>query len=287
MSRKQTLAKKPPRSRGRTIFLGFLGTVATLYLAILTYHFAVPPTAKANKNVLEQCRILCMQFGLIPTGHIANDARAYLEVFKPWDLSADLTEVLSDSEFEPQPTQTHPLLGRTAPNFELRDDRDQPHSLNEFLATGPTVIVFYYGYSCSHCVAQLFAINDDIKHFRELGANVVALSSDSTQETAEKFAKYGRFDFPTLSDPNNSVAQKYGTFTPAQNGNDEDLQHGTFLVSQAGKVLWAYTGPSPFTDNKTLLFLIAKEHGRMPTKSTPAQSTIPAKQVVEQPADRS
>lgn len=287
MSRTQTLAKKPARSRGRTVFLGFLGTVATAYLLILTYHWTVPPTAKANRNLLDQCRVLCQQFGLIPTGHVANDARAYLEVFKPWDLSADLTEVLSDSEFDPQPTMQHPLLGRTAPNFELRDDRGDSHSLKDLLASGPTVVVFYYGYGCSHCVAELFAINNDIKHFRELGANVVALSSDSPQVTAEKFAKYGRFDFLTLSDTNNSIAQKYGTFTPAQKGKDEDLQHGTFLISQEGKVLWAFTELSPFTDNKSLLYLLAKEQGRMPAQPAPAQQSDPAKQVVEQSADRS
>lgn len=272
MSRTQTPAKKPARPRGRTIFLGFLGTIATLYLVILAYHFAVPPSAEAsrNKHLLDQCRVLCQQFGLIPTGHVANDARAYLELYKPWDMSGDLKEILSDSGFEPQPTQQHPLLGKLAPDFRLLDDREQPHSLTEFSQSGPTVVVFYYGYGCSHCVAQLFAINDDIKHFRELGANVVAISADTPQQTAEKFAKYGRFDFPTLSDPNNAVAQQFGTYTPAQKGKDEDLLHGTFVINRDGQVLWAETGLSPFTDNKTLLFLIAKEQS---TRSKPTQQT--------------
>jgi len=173
------------------------------------------------------------------------------------------------------------LLGKLAPDFRLLDDREQPHSLTEFSKDGPTVVVFYYGYGCSHCVAQLFAINDDIKHFRELGANVVAISADTPQQTAVKFAKYGRFDFPTLSDPDNKVAQQYGTYTPAQKGKDEDQLHGTFLVNREGKVLWAETGLSPFTDNKTLLFLIAKEQARLPAKSTSTQS------IVEQSADAS
>jgi peroxiredoxin len=239
----------------------------------------VPPAAKANKHLLERCRELCQYFGLVPTGHVANDARAYLELFKPWDLSGDLTEILSDEDFEPSPSQKHPLLGKTAPDFRLSDDRGEWHSLSELRREGPTVVVFYYGYGCSHCVAQLFAIDKDIRHFRELGANVVALSADSTQQTAEKFAEYGRFEFPVLSDTNNAVAQKYGTFTPAQKGKDEDLLHGTFLISREGKLLWAYTGLSPFTDNQTLLYLLAKEQGRMPVKPAPA------KQVVEQSAE--
>ncbi len=268
MTQKNRLSAMRSRVRGRTVFLGFLGSVAATYALLLAYHFTVPPKAKANANLLEQCRLLCQELGLIPTGHVANDARAYLEIFKPWQLSDDLAAELSDSEFEPSPTQSHPLVGHTAPDFQLVDDRGNSHSLKQLLSDGPTVIVFYYGYGCSHCVAQLFAIDKDIRHFHELGANVVALSADSSQETADKFAKYGRFGFPTLSDSNNSVAQKYGTFVPAQTEKDEDLQHGTFIISKDGRVLWAYIGPTPFIDNKSLLFLLAKEQERLPTPAS-------------------
>ena len=49
------------------------------------------------------------------------------------------------------------------------------------------VLVFYYGYHCNHCVGQLFALHDDISKFRELGAEVVAVSADPPEWTRERW----------------------------------------------------------------------------------------------------
>lgn len=257
--------KPAPRSRGTKLFLGFLGTVATLYFVILSYHLAVPPKTVQGESPLDQCRRVCMELGIVPTGHIANDARAYLNAFHSKKLSDELSVLLSDADFDPVPSQEHPLLGQPAPRFGLFNDRGERVWLKDSLIQGPTVVVFYYGYGCSHCVAQLFAINDDLKHFRELGANVIALSPDSPQDTAEQFAKYGRFDFPVVSDPDNKAAERYSTLLPAKSGRPEDQLHGTFVINREGNVIWAYRGPTPFLDNKTLLYVLA---GAVPTPVT-------------------
>ncbi|TXT17265.1 MAG: hypothetical protein FD138_4609 [Planctomycetota bacterium] len=41
MNPKLTPAKQTPRSRGRTIFLSFFGTVSAIYLVILTYQAVI------------------------------------------------------------------------------------------------------------------------------------------------------------------------------------------------------------------------------------------------------
>jgi peroxiredoxin len=110
----------------------------------------------------------------------------------------------------------------------------------------------------------LFALSDDIQKFRELGAEVVAVSADPPKETRERFQQYGEFAFPVLSDPGNKVAREYGVFQPAREGREEILQHGTFVIGRDGIVAWAQCGDEPFTGNRTLLYELARLEGRLP-----------------------
>jgi peroxiredoxin len=158
-----------------------------------------------------------------------------------------------------------PFLARPhGPPFDLADHREQHYQLDRLLAKGPVVLVFYYGYYCNHCVGQLFALSDDIQKFRELGAEVVAVSADPPKQTRERFRQYGEFAFPILSDPGNKVCREYGVFQPAREGREEILQHGTFVLGRDGIVAWAQCGDEPFTGNKTLLYELARLEGRLP-----------------------
>lgn len=256
---------RPPVRIGRQLFLMFLGFITVFYGVILAYHMLVPRRSatepnEARANLLEQCRELCLAYGLVPTGHIANDAKAYLRSEKNRPLVEPLYEIL-ESKFEPQATQDHPLLGKIAPAFELPDDREQVVTLSSLLNEGPVVVVFYYGYHCNHCVGQLFGLNEDLPRFNEMGTRVVAISADAPELTAKRFAEYGRFDFPVLADKDNHVAELFGTFRPEREGEPEKLLHGTFVLDGTGQVLWANTGNKPFLDNKTLLAVIARHHG--------------------------
>lgn len=146
----------------------------------------------------------------------------------------------------------HPLIGLRAPEFSLLDIDGRQVSLSELNQNGPVVVVFYYGYWCSHCVAQLFALNEDIKRFEELATSVVAVSPDSPNDTAEKFGKYGRFDFPVLSDAKHIAAAAYDVYA----ARTEDFKHGTFLIDRNGIVVWANTGGAPFTEFEALLEVV-------------------------------
>jgi len=191
---------------------------------------------------------------LTPEPNLAAEGRHDLprRYFKP--LSGPLEALISDPEYQPVPTQTHHLLGQPAPDFTLLDVENKQWTLAEHLTEGPVVLVFYYGYNCNHCVSQLFGLHKDIEKFRELGARVVAVSADPPELTRERFKKYGAFAFPVLSDRGNAVAEKYGTFIPSpKEGEDGDLEHGTFVISRQGKIVWANAGDSPFTENRTLL----------------------------------
>ncbi len=49
------------------VFLGFLGIITCFYAVILIYHSAKPPetVAEDDDSILEQCRQLFMQYGLV------------------------------------------------------------------------------------------------------------------------------------------------------------------------------------------------------------------------------
>jgi peroxiredoxin len=175
-----------------------------------------------------------------------------------------LDTLLAESREKSLPTLAHPLLNQSAPTFELRDHNSQKQSLSEHLSRGPVVVVFYYGYYCNHCVSQLFALQDDIAKFRELGAEIMAISADTPQQTTKKFAKYGQFTFPVLSDPENKTAEAYSIYAPAREGKKERLLHGTFVLDRDGVVRWCHYGDAPFTANATLLVELAKIQGRLP-----------------------
>lgn len=245
-------------SVGSRILIGFLLLVAILYGAIVVYHVTHPDSRAAADSFLERCRKTCLKYGLVPTGNLRRDAREYLKA-----VGADASQSRSgrwktEPDFVPVASQPHPLLGQPAPEFGLADDRGELRELRTLVGRGPVVVVFYYGFQCSHCVAQLYGLDDDLEQFRELGAGIVALSADPSEETAKKLDQYGRFGFPVLSDPDNRIAELYGVFTRGTDEHDEDLQHGTFLIDRQGTVVWAYRGYEPFVDNATLLKLLAK-----------------------------
>jgi peroxiredoxin len=189
-----------------------------------------------------------------PPPDLAAEAESDLDRrnFRP--LSGPLDALLADPAYKSVPTQAHPLLGRPAPDFTLADTTGTPVTLADRLKAGPVVLVFYYGYHCDHCVSQLFGLHKDIAKFREVGAEVLAVSADPNDLTRERFKTYGAFSFPVLADPGNAVATTYGTYAPAAKaGASGQLMHGTFVIDRRGRVLWANRGPEPFTENRTLL----------------------------------
>lgn len=257
--------------RGARWFLLGLGLVSLLYSALVTYHLTTPrKVVIAETDWLERCRESCLAYGLIPTGNVRKDAEAYLAAVRKNPLTEAMINILEDRAYAVEPSQAHPLVGRPAPAFTLPDHQGRPTSLDSIREGGPVIVVFYYGYGCSHCVAQLIALDQELDYFRQLGARIVAISSDSPAHTTEKYKEYGEFHFPVLADEDNQVATLYETYVPAMDDAVEMRDHGTFVIDHNGIVRWANIGPSPFLDNKTLLLTLADAEGLRPKVTIPS-----------------
>lgn len=256
----------PSREWGTRAFLGFLFVIACAYATMLIYHVSRPPgTVAEDDGIMERCRQICLRYGLVSTGNVRKDAETYLNVVQQRPLTQGLAQILAETEFLPTPSQEHRLLNQTAPEFVLANDSGKLQSLSDLSNSRPVVVVFYLGYGCSHCVAQLIALDKDLHYFRELDADIVAISSDEPSHTAERYEEYGRFHFPVLADVDNQVAQAWDVYHPEKDGEDEFSMHGTFIVDRTGHIIWAAMGTEPFLDNKSLLHIIAKSQGLLPS----------------------
>lgn len=99
--------------------------------------------------------------------------------------------------------------GNIAPLFALKGPDGRPVSSAELLAQGPLVVSFYRGIWCPYCNMELQALQEALPGFRELGANLVAISPQNPVNS-RKSVRTNKLEFPILSDPGNQTAAAFG-----------------------------------------------------------------------------
>jgi peroxiredoxin len=100
-------------------------------------------------------------------------------------------------------------MGDSAPDFILPDAHGEPVRLYSLLRDGHVVVVFYRGGWCPYCNLHLRGFQRHLAQFRELGAQILAISPqlpDNSLSTQEK----NELAFPVLSDVGNKVARQFG-----------------------------------------------------------------------------
>ncbi|AQS87971.1 alkyl hydroperoxide reductase [Neoasaia chiangmaiensis NBRC 101099] len=151
--------------------------------------------------------------------------------------------------------------GDRAPGFTLNDPEGNPVSSADLLAKGPLVVSFYRGVWCPYCNMELQALEAALPSFRELGANLIAISPQ-TAVNSRKSVRQNALDFPILSDTHNDVAAKFGlrfalpdylvelyrnlkNDLPGFNGDDSWTlpMPGRFVIGQDSVILYAEVNP--------------------------------------------
>ena len=118
----------------------------------------------------------------------------------------------------------------------------------------PTLLVFFLGFGCAHCVAQLKDLDPKAAAFRDAGIEVLSIGTDSYQEVlaAQQASVENGVDplhFDVLCDPFGNVFKQWQVWDELQG----EALHGTFLVDGAGRVLWRDISERPFEDSAWLL----------------------------------
>lgn len=100
-------------------------------------------------------------------------------------------------------------VGDAAPDFRLRSNSGEEVLLSGFKERKAVVLYFYPKDETMGCTREACAFRDSYEVFKEHGAEVFGVSSDSV-ESHVQFAAHHNLTFQLLSDPGGVVRRSYG-----------------------------------------------------------------------------
>ncbi len=142
-----------------------------------------------------------------------------------------------------QTTKGKVKVGDAAPNFTLSSQTGNTVNLRDFIGKKNIVLYFYPKDNTPGCTAEACSFRDSYEVFKDAGAEVIGVSSDSAQ-SHQQFATKNKLPFVLLSDENGTVRKLYGV--PATLG----LLPGrvTYIIDKQGIVRNIFS--SQFTPEK-------------------------------------
>ena len=123
------------------------------------------------------------------------------------------------------------LAGMPAPDFELPDQDGNTVKLSGFRGLNPVVLFFYPKDDTRVCTQEVCAFRDDFAQFKETGARLFGISSDSADSHGD-FARKHSLPYPLLADKGGKVRGLFGVkktlgILPGR---------ATFVIDRAGVV---------------------------------------------------
>ena len=100
-------------------------------------------------------------------------------------------------------------IGDSAPDFILSSQTGTPVSLKDFRGQKSIVLYFYPKDGTPGCTTESCAFRDSYEVFRDAGAEVIGISSDSA-DSHKQFASKYQLPFTLLSDTSSQVRKLYG-----------------------------------------------------------------------------
>lgn len=133
-----------------------------------------------------------------------------------------------------------PLRPYAAPDWTLPDAKGQERLLAE-LASGPTLLVFFEGFSCLRCNEQMQKLITQYDAFKKAGLRVIAVSTDTVADLTRALGATP-CPFPLVADPKLSAFRAYGcTMGHAP-------MHGLFLLDGNRTVRWQSVTSTPYLE---------------------------------------
>src|SRR5258708_3109140 len=100
-------------------------------------------------------------------------------------------------------------VGDRAPQFSLPAQAGTTTSLEDLLGKGAIVLYFYPKDDTPGCTAEACSFRDSYEVFKQAGAEVIGVSSDS-EESHQQFASKYHLPFVLLSDKKGALRRLYG-----------------------------------------------------------------------------
>jgi peroxiredoxin Q/BCP len=122
-------------------------------------------------------------------------------------------------------------IGDKAPEFELKNEKGETVNLRDFFGKKNVVLFFYPKDGSPGCTKEVCAFRDSYEAFKDAGAEVIGISSQS-QESHNIFSLKFNLPFTLLVDEEARVRKAYGV--PPSLGMIPG--RGTYVIDKEGIV---------------------------------------------------
>lgn len=129
-----------------------------------------------------------------------------------------------------------------APDFKLKDESGQEHSLNNYRGKW-LVLYFYPKDDTPGCTAEACSFRDARDDIIALGAEIVGISKDEAS-LHEKFKAKHSLNFTLLSDSEGETTADYGAWGKKMFGREGILRR-TFIINPEGVVVKVFGRVTP------------------------------------------
>lgn len=170
------------------------------------------------------------------------------------------------------PFRWHPYM---ASDFAVEDIRGEKLYRKQ-LRGKPTLVIFYLGFGCLHCVEQLHEFSPRVEQFKEAGIDMLAISTEDTASLSKALEGYPeQLNIPLHADPELAAFKAYRCFDDFE----QQPLHGTFLIDPDGRVLWQDISYEPFMDvdfalDESIRLLKLAGHSELVQDPAPAKEAL-------------
>ena len=175
--------------------------------------------------------------------------------FRKGSKSAEQTTTESQGKRnEDTNTASKVSVNDKAPDLALPDQSGKIVTLKEFLGKKVVVLYFYPKDNTSVCTAEACSFRDSYESFKDLGAEVIGVSSDSV-ESHKGFAEKHHLPFPLLADKSGMVRKAFGVPNTAR------LIPGrvTYVIDKDGVVRYTFNSMMDGSKHVTEAMRIVKD----------------------------
>jgi peroxiredoxin len=127
-------------------------------------------------------------------------------------------------------------VGDTAPAFSIATD--QGHTITPTSFGGRVLVLNFWATWCAPCVEEVPSLSEFQKRMAGSGVVVVGVSVDKNPKLYSDFLRRFNPTFQTARDPNESIANSYGTYKYPE----------TYVIDRNGKVVQKVIGSRNWMD---------------------------------------
>lgn len=143
-----------------------------------------------------------------------------------------------------------PAIGSLAPDFTVPGTDGTEKGRRDYTLSAyrgqPVILAFYPGDNTPVCTRQLNTYTDEIDEFRDVGAQLLAISPQGVASHDEFADKQGGFGFPLLADTDKAIGEAYGIMGPIG-----FYRRSVFVIGADGKIVYSHRAIAGLTFRPT------------------------------------